>query len=145
LRWLIPLRWGITFTGMAIASGRGVYLGVCAVGLWALISGLAPALPISTVLAMAVGGGLVGAVYGLLPRRRDGRRVRSSSRRVGLCALAGVLTAPLFAEFGQLPPAASDAMGLVLLVGVASMVAYMVRKRQRGIAALRDRRASVSS
>jgi hypothetical protein len=135
---LLRLRYGITFTGMTLASGRGVFLGVIATGLEAILTGQKTVPPFS-VSAAAMGMGAVsGLIYGLIPRRpRFGICRRPTARRVGGFAVIGTLSAPVICAYGQPPAWATapydPAMGWILLSGCVGVARYLVAQRRRGL------------
>jgi|SRR5581483_6019323 len=127
------LRWGITATGLVMASGRGTFPAACAVGCWAWVSGVAPGPSGPTAGPMIVIGALAGAVYGLVPRNpRFGRFRRPTFLRVTLCSVAGgAAIAPLIA-FGRMPVGAASPVGVVVLSGgLVGVLAYLIRQRSR--------------
>jgi hypothetical protein len=132
----IRLRWGVTFTGLTLASGRAVYPAMAVVGALALVRG-----PVTGLTAAAVGGTVVfgllgGGLYGLIPRRPRLAPVRMPTiRRVGVCGLVGAVTGPMFLAFGATPPMSPGAAGFVLLAGFAGMVCYLVAQYRRAEAA----------
>jgi hypothetical protein len=134
---VLRLRWGITMTGITLAAGRGVWLGVVVVGLWALLSGQV-ILPGFSVVVASFGVGLVcGVVYGLIPRRpRFGVVRRTTLRRVCVCGLAGGASVPLIDVFGQLSPNAdgsvSGAASTVLVAGCVAVGLYVHAQYRRG-------------
>lgn len=135
---VLRLRWGITMTGMTLASGRGVWLSVVVVGVWALLTGRAQ-LPAFLVVCACFGFGLLaGFVYGLIPRRpRFGIFRRPTFARVCVCGLGGGLSVPLIVVFGRLPSGGygspSGATSVVLLAGCGAVVLYLHAQYQRGV------------
>jgi hypothetical protein len=135
---VLRLRWGITMTGMTLASGRGAWLGVVVVGMWVLLSGHAT-LPGTSVVIASFGVGLLcGVVYGVIPRRpRFGVARRPTWRRACVCGFAGGVSVPLIDVFGQPPPEAdgsiSSATSIVLLAGCVAVGLYLHAQYRRGI------------
>ena len=127
------LRWGITATGLTLASGRGTFPAACLVGLWALLTGVAPGPSGPATTPMIVIGALAGAVYGLIPRHpRFGELRRPNLRRVVLCGVAGGAAMPPLAAFGHMPANTANAVGVVVLLGGwLGVLAYVLAQRRR--------------
>ena len=131
------LRWGVTFTGLTLASGRAVYPAMAVVGASALATGQAVGPPAAGVVAAAVCGLLGGGLYGLIPRRpRLGAVRKPTIRRVGVCAMVGAVSQPMFMAFGALStPMSPGAAAFVLGAGFTGMACYLVAQYRRAQAA----------
>lgn len=135
---VLRLKWGITFTGMTLASGRGVFLSTVVLGAWVVLTGRASGPPRGLVFMLVVYGMAAGLVYGLVPRRpRYGVVRRPSVARVGFCVFVGGVGVPLFCALEAMPSGPdgqrSGVSGVVLATGLFSVVAYLVAQRRRGI------------
>ncbi|UJW32539.1 hypothetical protein L3Q67_01750 [Saccharothrix sp. AJ9571] len=121
-------RYGITFPGLCLASGAGVYLGAVPIGYLAL----AFTAVIEPVMLGALPGALIiGSLIGLIVSYSTRRRIRPRlSRRHQRFILAGAATMPGALFVGQFPHVTTGqttthwAFGFILGCGVAGMVLY---------------------
>ncbi|KAA9157971.1 hypothetical protein FPZ12_024120 [Amycolatopsis acidicola] len=121
-------RYGITFTGLVLASGAGVFLGTVPVGYLALIATAFVDTPTLLALPGALG---LGALVGLVVARGTRRRVRPRmTHRYRRFTIAGLATMPGLLFVGRFPnlttnvTASEWAAGFVVCSGLAGMVVY---------------------
>ncbi|WP_158889022.1 hypothetical protein [Amycolatopsis anabasis] len=148
-------RYGISFLGLILASGAGVFLGAVPVGYVAMI---ATAFVNTPMLGALPGAVVLGALAGLVVAYGTRHKIRPRmAQRRRRFVLAGVITMPGYIFIGQFPnlttsqTAARWAVGFVLCCGVAGMVVYYqwrkrltLQRHARRVAALKARQQATS-
>ncbi|KFZ77113.1 hypothetical protein ED92_39230 [Amycolatopsis sp. MJM2582] len=131
---MMSTRYGITFSGLTLAAGAGVFCGVVPLGYAAMLA----AVFTNPALLVALPGALVlGALAGLLVAygTRNAIRPRMAQRyrrfvAAGLIAMPGFFFIGRIEDFTSSPEPSRWAIGFILCCGLAGIVVhYRWRKR----------------